>query len=112
MKVNSLFPKPTGREGFRKSLLGGIPNSPGCYVLSTFDGTILYVGLAVNLRRRVGQHLDTDAKMQKTSRGRAILVHWVETTELQAVERGWLNLHVAHDGNLPTLNKIASPLSI
>lgn len=112
MNVQNLVPKATAKEAFRRSLLGRIPDRPGCYVLSTFDGTVLYVGLAADIRRRIGQHLDADAKVQKTSRGRAILVHWVETHELQAVERGWLNLHIAYEGGLPILNKIASPLSI
>ncbi len=81
----------------------------GCYVLTTFSGVILYVGLADNLRRRMNNHLNDPIKSGETKVGRAILFHWIESEDTNKIERTWMNTHVVHEGALPILNTVSSP---
>lgn len=111
MNVSALTPQPVRSESFRRSRERFIPESAGCYVLSTFNGTVLYVGLADNIRRRVNQHLDNPAKTDSTDEGRAVLVHWLETRDTNKVERTWMNIHITNEGRLPILNSVYSPTS-
>jgi hypothetical protein len=41
-----------------------------------------------------------------------VLFHWVETKDINTVERTWMNIHIQHEGTLPPLNKAYSPVSI
>lgn len=111
MNVGTLTPQPSNSESFRRSRERFITESAGCYVLSTFDGRVLYVGLAENIRRRVNQHLDSRAKTESTTDGRAVIVHWLETKETNKVERTWMNIHITCEGRLPILNSVYSPTS-
>ncbi|MGD0908562.1 MAG: GIY-YIG nuclease family protein [Candidatus Acidiferrales bacterium] len=88
-----------------------MPETSGCYVLTTFEKLVLYVGLATNLRRRMNEHLDSPEKTRATEKGRSVLFHWLETPDINKVERTWLNIHVQHEGAYPPLNKIYSPVS-
>jgi hypothetical protein len=112
MNIVELFPAPTHRQPFRMSHQKFVPSKPGCYVLTTFAEVVLYVGLAVDLRRRVGEHLESPDKTGETQLGRAVWFHWLETAELNKVERTWLNIHIQHEGHLPTLNSVYSPTSV
>lgn len=109
MKVGLLVPLPAEKLPFRLSKQKFVPNRGGCYVLSTFENTVLYVGLAVDLRRRMGEHLDNPKKTTQTSLGRAIWFHWLEAADLNKVERTWQNIHMQHEGRLPELNRLYSP---
>lgn len=111
MNVIALTPHPASSEPFRRSRERFIPEVAGCYVLSTFDGRVLYVGLADNIRRRVNQHLDSPAKTDATVEGRVVLVHWLETRDTNKVERTWMNIHITNEGRLPILNLVYSPTS-
>nr|WP_249157761.1 GIY-YIG nuclease family protein [Bradyrhizobium sp. KB893862 SZCCT0404] len=86
-----------------------VPATSGCYVLTTVDGFVLYVGLAENLRRRLGQHLDNPEKTALTKQGRAVLFHWLESIDTRKIERTWLNIHIQREGVLPELNRVYSP---
>jgi len=88
-----------------------VPSAAGCYVLSTYEGVVLYVGLAVDLRRRMNDHLNTPGKRKLTEQGRAVWFHWVETDQTNMVERTWLNIHIQHEGVMPILNLTYSPVS-
>lgn len=110
MNVGDLLPQPRDHETFRFSRLRYVPESPGCYALTTFDGTILYVGLAANLRRRMTDHLNNPLKTKITLQGRAILFYWYTTDDLNKVERTWMNTHEQHEGKLPALNRLHSPI--
>lgn len=79
--------------------------------LSTFEGDVLYVGLAVDLRHRINDHLDNPEKTNLTEKGRAVFFYWLETEEINKVERTWLNIHIQHEGVMPVLNRIYSPVS-
>jgi hypothetical protein len=109
MNVDDLVPRPDHRLRFRLSDQKFVPNQSGCYVLSTFAGEVLYIGLTVNLFRRVGDHLDSPAKTAETALGRAIWFHWLETVDRERVERTWMNIHIQHEGCLPVLNRAYSP---
>lgn len=88
-----------------------IPDTPGCYVLATFGTGVLYVGLASRLRKRVNDHLDDPAKTNETKSGRAVFVFWIETRDLNKIERTWMNIHIENEGSLPILNGNYSPTS-
>lgn len=111
MNVDHLTPRPVLCEPFRRNRERFIPARPGCYVLTTFSRTVLYIGLTNNLRRRVNEHLDNPAKVSATEHGRAVLFFWLETDELHKVERTWLNIHIQHEGVMPELNRVYSPTS-
>lgn len=111
MKLNLLVPYPCASEPFRRNRERFIPAKPGCYALTTFEREVLYIGLTMNLRRRANEHLDNAAKTELTAHGRAVLFHWTETTEINKVERTWLNIHLLNEGRLPILNSVYSPTS-
>lgn len=109
MNVIDLVPQPIKKEAFMRSRERFVPATAGCYVLTTIDGLVLYIGLAENLRRRMGQHLNNPQKTEPTKRGRAVLFHWFESGDTQKIERTWLNIHIQHEGMLPELNSVYSP---
>ena len=111
MKLVLLVPNPPVSESFSRNRERFIPTKPGCYVLTTFEQEVLYIGLTRNLRRRINEHLSNAAKTALTAQGRAVLVHWIETTEMNKVERTWLNIHLVNEGRLPILNSVYSPTS-
>lgn len=111
MNIDKLSPPPIGREAFNRSRLRNIPSESGCYALTTFSREVLYIGLTVNLRNRMNNHLDNPAKNIATPSGRAVLFYWltIEAGELNKLERTWLNIHVENEGKFPLLNKMFSP---
>lgn len=62
-----------------------VPCRPGCYVLATADDTVLYVGLAQDLNRRMLDHLDTPEKTNPTAQGRAVKFYWLETLDIKSI---------------------------
>jgi excinuclease UvrABC nuclease subunit len=112
MKVTALTPPPTEKVLFRLSSFRLVPAAPGCYVLATSEGIILYVGLAINLKNRFQQHLENPEKTKVTELGRAFLYHWrtYDEQNLNKLERSWLNQFSALHGCRPTLNKMDSPV--
>ena len=108
MNITQLEPAPAQRDSFRRDRERFISEQAGCYVLTTFRGVIMYLGLAKNLRRRFNQHLDSEQKTAVTECGKAIFFSWFETEDLSKVERTWMNIHIQHEGALPLLNKIYS----
>ena len=111
MNISELVPQPTHRDSFRRNRERFIPDTTGCYVLTTFSQVVLYIGLAKNLRRRMNDHLDNDQKRSETKLGRAVYFHWIEASDPNKIERTWMNIHIQHEGMLPTLNSIFSPTS-
>lgn len=112
MIVDTLAPTPQKRESFRRNRGKFLPNTKGCYVITTFDGTILYIGLSVDIRRRMIEHLDTPQKVLPTVLGKSTWIYWLETRDMHKVERTWLNMHITAEGGLPILNKLNSPTSV
>jgi hypothetical protein len=112
MKISELTPCPTQCEPFKRNRERFIPETSGCYVLTTFENVVLYIGLSKNLRRRINEHLDNLEKITVTTHGRAVLFFWIEHKETNKIERTWLNTHIQHEGVLPVLNKVYSPTSV
>lgn len=113
MQLATLNPAAEHRHQFLWSANKEVPDSPGCYALVAFDGTVLYVGLASSsLRTRMGAHLD-DGDKRKGVAGK--IPYWFHyrtllTEDVRRVERGWLNQSILIDGCLPPLNRVHSPI--
>jgi hypothetical protein len=112
MKADLLVPAPDQKTAFRRDKLRFVPSAAGCYALTTFLNDVVYVGLATDLRRRFDQHLDSPEKRAATSIGRPIFFSWLLTSDLNRVERTWMNIHIQQEGELPPLNKTYSPTVI
>jgi excinuclease UvrABC nuclease subunit len=112
MRVGELAPAVVKRIQFTLRYQMQVPSEPGCYVLTTFEGDILYVGLSDELRRRFGNHRGNDEKCEATSLGKAFWFYYLEQAEkdLNRLERSWMNQYVALHGDYPVLNKVASPV--
>jgi len=113
MKVEQLIPVPDQQTRFAWSHHVTVPEQPGCYVLATFNGDVLYVGQATgSIRNRMGSHLDTPEKRKGTQLGVPFWFYYLVLPKLQvgAVERGWMNQAVLEDGEMPALNRVYSPL--
>ena len=63
MKVEELTPKPIDKVQFKLASFKSVPHDNGCYILTTFENDILYIGLAVNLNNRFKQHLENPEKI-------------------------------------------------
>jgi excinuclease UvrABC nuclease subunit len=113
MKVDDLIPQPKEKIQFKLTSFKSVPIVPGCYVLSTFDGDILYIGLTENINCRFQQHLDNPEKTKPTVEGKAIWFYFTiyDQNNLNKLERTWINQFVVIHGRLPILNKINSPIS-
>ena len=109
MIFSELVPLPAYSEPFKRNRERFVPETSGCYVLTTFSGVVLYVGLGENLRRRMNDHLDDPGKTGETRLGRAVLFHWVPSQDTNKIERTWMNIHMVHEATLPLLNKVYSP---
>lgn len=110
MNVRDLVPRPSQSEPFRPSHTKFVSERSGCYVLCSAVGKVLYIGLAENIQRRMGQHLEDPTKTQETTVGRAALFYWLEAEGINALERAWMNVHIQHEGVLPVLNRVYSPV--
>lgn len=112
MKIGELIPKPTDKVLFKLASFKTVPQENGCYVLTTFEDDILYIGLATNLYSRFQQHLENPEKTNPTSEGKAIWFYFstFDPKNLPKLERTWLNQFMNKHGQLPILNKINSPI--
>lgn len=110
MKIGKLLPPPTAKTAFLALKSRLVPNESGCYVLATFELDVAYIGRAVNLKRRMLQHLDNEEKIKEYDFGRAVWFYWLEHDRTERLERTWMNIHLENEGVLPPLNKIYSSL--
>jgi excinuclease UvrABC nuclease subunit len=113
MKIKKLFPQPTDRVHFKLASFKLVPKQTGCYVLTTFDDDILYIGKSGKLNGRFKQHLDNPEKTNPTKEGKVIWFYFTmyDPKNLPKLERTWINQFEAMHGRLPMLNKINSPVS-
>ncbi len=113
MNVTDLSPLPRSKILFNLSFFKEVPTIAGCYILTTFEGAVLYIGLSVNLNTRFQQHLDNPEKINLTSEGKAFWFHFsgYNKTNLNKLERTWLNQYQTIHGRRPILNKMDSPIS-
>lgn len=113
LKVEQLRPTPTQRVQFSWSHAASVPATAGCYVLATFAGDVLYVGLATtSIRARMENHLDSPDKRKGSELGVPFWFFYMTCSPkgVQAVERGWMNQSILAVGDLPPLNDVYSPV--
>ncbi|TXJ24908.1 MAG: GIY-YIG nuclease family protein [Chitinophagaceae bacterium] len=113
MKIDDLSPKPDKKAHFKLASFKSVPKEKGCYVITTYDDNILYIGLSENLNGRFQQHLDNPEKTNPTTEGKAIWFYFTtyDPRNLPKLERTWLNQFLSNHGRLPILNKVSSPIS-
>ncbi len=72
-----------------QGILATLPTKPGCYIMKSLDGTIIYVGKAINLRNRVRSyfHAETghDSKTRRLVQNIVDLEWIVVGSELEAL---------------------------
>jgi excinuclease ABC subunit C len=51
-----------------QGILATFPSKPGCYIMKNVEGTILYVGKAINLKNRVRSYFHADASHDAKTR--------------------------------------------
>ncbi|HEV2985856.1 MAG TPA: nucleotide excision repair endonuclease [Vicinamibacterales bacterium] len=86
------------RDGWRRTgerVCRDAPATPGVYVLKDADGRALYVGKAVNLRRRLRAHFaDRRWRVLKPEMSRVSVAEWVEVgSDLEALLREAALIH-------------------
>ena len=113
MKLEELTPKPIDKVQFKFAFFKSVPQINGCYVITTFDNSILYIGLATDLNSRFKEHLNNKEKTAPTKEGKAIWFYFsaYDSRNLPKLERTWLNQYKDQHGQLPILNKVNSPVS-
>lgn len=112
MIITSLKPAIHAKIPFRLNAYKTVPDTYGCYVLTAFNGHILYIGQSINLRRRFEEHLGDPEKTNLTQQGIAVWFHYnlSRKSAINALERGWLNAHITSEGRLPIMNSISAPV--
>lgn len=56
----------SAHEDYLKGIVSNLPESPGCYQYLDDSGTIIYVGKAKNLKRRVSSYFNKEQQSRKT----------------------------------------------
>ena len=112
MLVSDLLPKADGKVKFNYSALDKSPAESGCYIITTFDGTILYIGQSDNIRRRMEEHLDEKEKTKETPWGVSFWLYYklYDKTKLNELEREWTNEYKLKMGKRPHFSKNDPPI--
>lgn len=113
MKLEELIPLPEDKVHFNLASFKFVPKERGCYVLTTFEMDILYIGFSGNLNDRFKQHIDDPEKTSTTKEGKSVWFYFktYDIKDLNNLERTWLHQFAAMHGRLPILNKVKSPIS-
>lgn len=113
MKIEELIPLPKNKVNFKFSSFKLVPKISGCYVITTFDNDILYIGLSKIIYERFQYHLNNPEKTNPTTKGKAIWFYFLpyDINNLPKLERTWINQFNNKHGRLPILNKVESPIS-
>ena len=112
MMLEQLLPSAASKVQFTHKFRKFVPASNGCYILTTFKGEVLYVGLTDSLHRRFGEHRESEEKRKVTAQGAAYWFCYLicAPKETARIERTWMNQHMELHGKLPLLNKVHSPV--
>ena len=107
MKVADLEPAMDARVSFDARFGVHVPDSPGCYILSSIYNDVLYIGETNNLRRRIGEHLDDPRMTRRTPEGLASWFHYRELPDDKTypTEQFMLLQHRYKVGGRPALNR-------
>lgn len=112
MRYDDLVPSLEKSIPFELYSIDRIADYSGCYCLTNASGDILYIGQAVSIRNRLGQHFEGEKRSTLTVYGRVSKAWWRvhPVASLNALERGWLESYLLHEGVLPPLNKASAPI--
>ena len=55
-----MFESPLKKNSYLQSIVENLPDTPGCYQYLNNEGTVIYVGKAKNLKRRVSQYFQKE----------------------------------------------------
>jgi hypothetical protein len=112
MKIDLLNPTPILRIQYKLLYFKHVPKESGCYVLTSFELDILYIGLSVNLYNRFIQHLGNKTKAKSTTFGKATWFYYKQYNKmnLPKLERTWLNQYLNIHAQFPVFNNVSSPL--
>ena len=107
MNVASLEPLVDKKVSFDPRYNMFVPETPGCYILSTMYDEVLYIGETNNLRRRMSEHLDDSRITGRTYLG---LATWFNFRELPCertypTEQNMLSQFTFKEGRWPLLNR-------
>ena len=108
MLVFKLLSCPELKVKFDYSEQDSAPKQPGCYVITTFDGTILYIGQTNNICNRMEQHLDKKEKTKRTPSGMPYWFYYklCDVSDLTSSENAWINEYKLNsNGKRPHFNK-------
>lgn len=108
MKVTELRPSLLDRVQFRFSESIRVPETSGCYALSSIFNDVIYIGKSVNLCRRMQQHLEDSRMTKLTSHGLATWFNYgiLSPAEINRIEIQLLFAFKALEGQLPPLNRV------
>ncbi len=108
MKTTRLQPFPNRKITFTRSEFKKIPRVAGCYVLSTVEDDVLYIGQSDDVNRRFQEHLDNSEKTHPTADGKAFWFHFLEydVKQIGSLEAAWIHQFETMVGRLPILNKV------
>ena len=107
MKVAELEPPMNNKVSFDLRFVVHVPDTPGCYILSTIYDDVLYIGETNDLRRRIGEHLDDPRMTRRTPEGLASWFHYTELPDDKTypTEQFMLSQHRYKVGRRPALNR-------
>lgn len=92
---------------FRLSEALRVPESSGCYVLTSINDDVIYIGQSVNLNQRMQQHLNSLRMTQSTSAGLAVWFYYglLAPDKIEKIELQLIFNFKAVEGQLPPLNR-------
>ncbi len=92
MKIDKLTPLPKDKVQLALTSFRFIPKMTGCYVLTTLDKEILYIGCSDNLFDRFLQLLDDPKRTDAPQRMKAIWFYFTtyNQSSLPNLERTWI----------------------
>lgn len=106
MKIQYLRYPLNNKVMFRGDAQRLVPARSGCYALTTVEEEILYIGLSIDMNRRMGEHLDDPEKNCDTPMGRAVFFRFscFAEGEIERIEQELLADCIAHEGFEPWFN--------
>ena len=103
MNVKDLIPSVTHVAKLRLSEVDRAHDGSGGYVISTFSGDILFIGIGANIRECFGRTMSTLKKPAFSSHRQPVFFHWRLATNPAALTEIWLKRHRAAEGCVPLL---------
>ena len=104
MNVRELIPSVTHVAKLRLSEVDRAHDGSGSYVISTFSGDILFIGIGGNIRDCFAKSMSALKKPAFSSHRQPVFFHWRLATNPAALTEIWLKRHRLSEGCVPLLN--------